>query len=92
MDQPPKVCHPEGMARRETTVLLDDGVLEKLDRTAKRSGRESSQVVEEALERYLALEVVDRVWEANASSPLDPESAQDLAYAELRAARAERAG
>lgn len=79
------------MARQETTVLLGDGVLAKLERTAKRSGRERSQVVEEALERYLALEVVDRIWDANAADPLDAAEAQKLAYTELYAARSERA-
>jgi hypothetical protein len=47
-------------------------------------------VVEEALRRYLGLEVVDQVWSRSAENALDPDEALAFAYAELRAARAEQ--
>jgi len=75
------------MARTETTVVLDDEVLARLRRAADRAGLDDSVVIEQALRRFLSLEVVDRVWERNAADPLDPASAEQLAYEELRAAR-----
>lgn len=75
------------MARTETTVVLDDEVLARLRRAADRAGLDDSTVVEQALRRFLSLEVVDRVWERNSADPLDPTRAEQLAYAELRAAR-----
>ena len=75
------------MARTETTVVLDDEVLARLRRAADRAGLDDSTVIERALRRFLSLEVVDRVWERNSADPLDPASAEQLAYEELRAAR-----
>ncbi len=75
------------MGRTETTVVLDDELLTRLRRAADRAGLADSAVVESALRRYLSLDVVERVWERNANDPLDPASAERLAYTELRAAR-----
>lgn len=75
------------MARTETTVVLDDEVLARLRRAAGRAGLDDSVVIEQALRRFLSLELVDRVWERNAADPLDPASAEQLAYEELRVAR-----
>jgi predicted transcriptional regulator len=75
------------MARTETTVVLDDEVLARLRRAADRAGLDDSTVVEQALRRFLSLDVVDRVWERNSADPLDPASAEQLAHEELRAAR-----
>ena len=68
------------MARTETTVVLDDEVLARLRRAADRAGLDDSAVVEQALRRFLSLEVVDRIWERNATDPLDPARAEELAY------------
>ena len=75
------------MGRTETTVVLDDELLTRLRRAADRAGLDDSAVVESALRRYLSFDVVERVWERNANDPLDPVSAERLAYAELRAVR-----
>ena len=75
------------MGRTQTTVVLDDEVLARLRRVADRAGLDDSTVIESALRRYLSLDVVERVWERNATDPLDPARAEELAYAELRAAR-----
>lgn len=77
------------MARKKTTVYLEEGLLRQAKIAAARSGRHDYEVIESALQRYLGLEVVDRVWARNAATPLDPDEALSLVYAELRAARAE---
>lgn len=77
------------MARKKTTVYLDEGLLRQAKVAAARSGRHDYEVFEAALRRYLGLEVVDRVWGRNAANPLDADEALALAYAELRAHRAE---
>lgn len=77
------------MARKKTTVYLDDGLLQKT-KTAVRAGKHDYEVIEAALRRYLGLEVVDRVWSRNVANPLDPDRALALAYEELDAVRRER--
>ena len=41
------------MARRQTLVQLSDALLEQLDRHRRRDGRSRSEVIREAVERYL---------------------------------------
>lgn len=78
------------MGKKKTTLYLDADVLRRTEAAAARSGRDESEVVEDALRRYFGLDVVEQVWARNAESALDPEEALELAYAELRAFRAER--
>jgi hypothetical protein len=78
-----------GMAKQKTTLYLDEDVLRRTAAAAAGSGRDESEVVEDALRRYLGLEV-DQVWARNAENALDPDEALALAYAELDAFRAER--
>ena len=77
------------MAKQKTTLYLDEDVLRRTAAAAAGSGRDESQVVEDALRRYLGLEV-DQVWARNGQSALAPDEALALAYAELDAFRAER--
>ena len=42
------------MARRQTLVQLSDSLLDRLDRRRSRDGRSRSEVIREAVERYLA--------------------------------------
>jgi hypothetical protein len=79
-----------GMAKQKTTLYLDEDVLRQTEAVAAGSGRDESEVVEDALRRYFGLEVADQAWARNAESALDPDDALALAYAELRAFRAER--
>ncbi len=78
------------MAKRKTTVYLEEGLLRAARIEAARSGRSDSEVLEEALRRLLGLDVADRVWARNAAEPLDAETALKLAYEELSAVRARR--
>ena len=41
------------VARRQTLVQLSDALLEQLDRHRRRDGRSRSEVIREAVERYL---------------------------------------
>jgi hypothetical protein len=78
------------MAKEKTTLYLDEDVLRRTEAAAAGSGRDESQVVEDALRRYLGLEVVDQVWARNAENALGPDEALALAYAELADFRGER--
>lgn len=84
------------MARRPTTVELDEGVLDALRRAARAEGRLEAEVVEEALRRYFGLRgfaVLADIAETQAASDVSirEEEAMALAVEELRALRAERA-
>lgn len=84
------------MARRPTTVEIDEGILDALGRAAREDGRPEDEVVEEALRRYFGLRglaLLDEIAEAQsvAGVSLDDGAAMALAVAELRAARADRA-
>jgi hypothetical protein len=76
------------MARTKTTIYLEPEVLRAMRVAAARAGKRDSDVVEEALRRYLGLSLLDQVW---AKSDLDEEEALQLAYEELEAVRAESA-
>jgi Ribbon-helix-helix protein, copG family len=78
------------MARRKTTVYVDEDLLRAARIEAARSGRSDSDVFEDALRRLLRLDVADRVWARNAAQPLDADEALALAYEELSLARGRR--
>ncbi len=78
------------MAKEKTTLFLDENVLRRTEAAAAGSGRDESEVVEDALRRYLGLAVVDQVWARNATNSLDPDEALALARAELQNFRAAR--
>ena len=83
----------EGMARRPTTVTIDEALLDAARTVAEQSGTTADEVIEAALRRHLALvrpSVVDEVWARQSGRPLSAEEAMKLAYAELDAFRAER--
>lgn len=75
------------MARSKTTVYLNPEVLRATRILAARTGKRDSDVVEEALRRYMGMEVVDRI---RSRADLSPEDADALAYRELHAARREK--
>jgi hypothetical protein len=78
------------VAKEKTTLFLDEDVLRRTEAAAAGSGRDESEVVEDALRRYLGLEVVDQIWARNAENALDPDEALALAHVELQNFRAAR--
>jgi Arc/MetJ family transcription regulator len=85
------------MARKKTTVYLDEDLITATKVLAATSGRREYEVVEEALRQYVGAEksrkqlrsLLDRVARR---STLQDEEAMDLAYSELGAARKEHSG
>ena len=72
------------MAKRKTTVYLDEEVLREAKIQAARTGQKDSELIESAIRSYLGLDVLDDVW---SRSDLDEESALQLAYEALEATR-----
>ena len=72
------------MARKKTTVYIDDALLKATKVLAARTGRKEYEVFEDALRGYLGLGALERIW---SRSKLTEKEALDLAYQELRAAR-----
>lgn len=75
------------MAKTKTTVYVDDDLLRTVRVMAARSGRRDSEVFEEALRRYVGLDVLERVW---ARSDLGEDEAMRIAVEEVHAMRRER--
>jgi hypothetical protein len=74
------------MARRPTTVRLDEKLLSEVHAAATRVGASDDDVIEEAVRRFVGLEVLDELW---AHNHLGEEEAMELAVSELRALRSE---
>lgn len=80
------------MARKKTTVYIDEALLRAAKVEAARSGRREYEVFEEALREHLSLAgAVGRVWAGirPGEAPSDEEAAR-IATEELAAVRAER--
>jgi hypothetical protein len=66
------------MARKKTTVYIDDALLRAAKVAAARSGKREYEVFEGALRRHLGLaEAVERIW--TRISPDDAPSEEDAA-------------
>ena len=76
------------MTRKKTTMYIDEDLLRSAKVAAARAGKNDYEVVEDALRRYLGLEVLERVW---ARSDLSEEESLRIAYEELHRARSEKA-
>lgn len=72
------------MARKKTTVYLDEELLRAAKVLAARTGKKEYEVFEEALRSHLGMEVLQRSWDR---SRLGEEEALDLAYGELHRSR-----
>jgi hypothetical protein len=80
------------MARKKTTVYIDEALLRAAKVAAARSGKREYEVFEEALRRYLGLAgVVEQIWAAISPevAPSEEEAAR-IAAEELAAVRAGR--
>lgn len=86
------------IARKKTTVYLDPALLRAVKVLAASSGRHDYEIFEEALRRYIGahpddvsrLAMRDLLDELRSDSEPTEAEALELAYAELRAARAAR--
>jgi hypothetical protein len=77
------------MARRKTTVYLDEDVLRASRVLAARTGQHEHEIVNAALRSFLGLAAVERVW---ARGQLTGEETAALACGELQAMRREAGG
>jgi Ribbon-helix-helix protein, copG family len=55
----------ECMAHRPTTVTMDEKVIEDLHADADRQGVSEEEVVEQAVRRFVRLDVLDEIWASN---------------------------
>ena len=84
-------CHTVSMARRKTTVYIEDELLTATKVAAARAHKHEYEVFEEALRRHLGLqEVVERVWTGLGDEAPSEEESLRLAAAERAAVRAEK--
>jgi hypothetical protein len=65
------------VAKRKTTLYVDEDVLRAAKVMAARTGRRDSEIFEEALRRYAGFGVIDRIRARNID--LSPEDADRLA-------------
>ena len=75
------------MAKRKSTIYVDEDVLRAARVYAARLDIRDSDVVESALRRFLGMELLETVWERNAR--LSAEEAGAIVTDEVRAFRAE---
>ena len=73
-----------GKARKKVTYYLDEDVVRAARVRAAREDRRDSELVEQALRRYLGFELLDRIW---ARSDLSEEEAMTVAIEETHAYR-----
>lgn len=89
----PFFCQDGKVARKKTTVYIDEAVLRAAKVAAARSGKHEYEVFEEALQRHLGFGgTVERIWAGISpdEAPREDEAAR-IAAEELAAVRAERA-
>lgn len=75
------------MAKKKTTVYLDEELLRGAKVLAARTDRKDYEILEEALRRYLGVAVLERVW---GRVDLSDDEALEVARGELDAMRRER--
>ncbi len=87
----PFCCQDGTVARKKTTVYIDETLLRAAKVAAGRSGKREYEVFEEALRKHLGLaEAVERIWTGISpdEAPSEEEAAQ-VAAEELVAVRSE---
>lgn len=81
------------MARRKTTVYIDEALLTAAKVEAARSRKHEYEVFEDALRAHLGLKtVVEKIWADVEGDPLDDEAARKLVSEELSDVREQRRG
>ncbi|MBI4277622.1 MAG: hypothetical protein HY660_04120 [Armatimonadetes bacterium] len=72
------------MARKKTTVYIEEDVLKAAKIAATLTGKKEYQVFESALRQYLGFAILEKAWSKNRLSEAE---ALRLAYRELHSAR-----
>lgn len=75
------------MARKKTTVYMDEDLLRSARELAGRTDRSEYDIFEDAVRRYLGLHLLEQVWQRDGLP--DEGTAMELAYEELRSLRLE---
>jgi len=75
------------MVRTKTTIYIDENLLRSARDLAARTERAEQDILEDALRRYLGLQMLEEIW-SNDELP-DDEAAAKFAYGELHAMRSE---
>lgn len=70
------------------THNMDESVIEDLHAAADRLGASEDEVIEDAVRRFVGLEILDELWARN---HLREDDAMDIAASELASMRAEHA-
>lgn len=73
------------MSKSRTTLTIDAEVLRAVKVRAARTGRGDSEVIEEAVRRYLGFDLLDRLW--GRDDELTEDEANQLALEAQRFAR-----
>lgn len=76
------------MTRMKTTLYIDEDLLRSARDLAERTDRAEQDIMEEALRRYLNLQMLEDTW-ANEDLPVEDE-AMSMAYDELHTFRTEQ--
>jgi len=72
------------MARKKTTIDIEDTLLRAMKVLAARTGKKVYEVVEDALRGYLGVGALEKIWNR---SQLTGKEALEIAYQELHASR-----
>jgi geranylgeranyl pyrophosphate synthase len=72
------------MARKKTTIYVEDTLLRAAKVLAARTGKKEYEVFEDALRGHLGLEALQTVWSRN---KLTEKDALEVAYREIHASR-----
>jgi len=75
------------MSKTRTTLTIDEGVLRAVKVRAARTGKGDGEVIEDALRRYLGLDLLDRMWGHN---DMGEQEAIDVAVEAQHASRRSR--
>lgn len=83
------MCYCAYVPKHRATFSLDEDVLRATRVAAARAGRRDSEIVEDALRRYLAIGVLEEIWGARPvdAPELSDDEALQLARNEQHAAR-----
>ena len=83
-------CYRAVVPKQRATFSIDSDVLRATRVAAARAGRRDSEIVEDALRDFLAIGVLEEIWQSHGGPELTDDEALQLARDEQHAARARR--